>query len=125
VPEPVQLEKPFTASTLIMLSFGPVTEPFSGWRNMRGKSPQWFRLIALTAALAALLVTSTGVTFWHQDSPGTVCSICYAAHSPALRSLPVRTPVASYALAWLIPAELLLTHATPQRLNSPPRAPPA
>jgi hypothetical protein len=75
--------------------------------------------------MAALLVVASGATLWHQDSPGTTCSICYAAHLPAMRSLPVRTPVASYAIAWLVPAELLLTHATPAKLSSPPRAPPA
>jgi hypothetical protein len=92
---------------------------------MRKGSLHWPRLIALTAALAAVLVVATGITLWHQDSPGTVCSICYAAHLPAMRSLPVRTPVASYAIAWLVPTELLLTHAAPERLNSSPRAPPA
>jgi hypothetical protein len=75
--------------------------------------------------MAALLVVATGATLWHQDSPGNACSICYAAHLPAMRSLPARTPVALYAIAWLVPAELLLNHATPERISSPPRAPPA
>ena len=124
-PDRVQPENPLTASTLIMLSCGPVTAPFFSRRGMRRNSAQWLRLIALTAAMVALLVVATGATLWHQDSPGTTCSICYAAHLPAMRSLPARTPVASRAIAWLVPADLLLNHATPERLNSAPRAPPA
>jgi hypothetical protein len=108
-----------------MLSSGLVSEPFFNPRGVRGNSAQWLRMIALTAALAALLVVASGATLWHQDAPGTVCSICYAAHLPAVRSLPVRTPVASRAIAWLVPVELLLDHATPERLSSSPRAPPA
>ena len=108
-----------------MLSSDPVTEYLSSRRGTRCDPPQWLKLIALTVALSSLLVVATGVALWHQDSPGTVCSICYPAHLPILHGMPAQTPVASHAIAWLVPAELLLTHATPARLSSAPRAPPA
>ena len=108
-----------------MLSSGPVKQHSSSRRSGRGNTRQWPSLIAFTTAIAVLLVVATGATLWHQDSPGTVCSICYAAHLPALRSLPAGTAVAPYAVAWLVPAELLLTHAAPERISSAPRAPPA
>jgi len=92
---------------------------------VHNKSWKWPRLLVLTAALAALLIVATGATLWHQDAPGTVCPICYAAHLPALRSVPARTPVASYTIAWVVPVDLLLDHATPETLSSAPRAPPA
>jgi len=85
---------------------------------------QWVGLAAFMVALASLLVFAAGASLWHQDSPGTACPICYATHLPAMRSLPAHTPVAATAIVRLVPAELLLTHATPDRLNSPPRAPP-
>jgi len=79
----------------------------------------------MSAALAALLVIATGVTLLHEDSPGTTCSICYAAHLPAMSSLPIRIPVVSDSVARLVHAQLRENHATPERLNAPPRAPPA
>ena len=91
---------------------------------MPRKPTSWPRVVLFTAAMAAVLFVATGASFLHQDAPGTVCSICYAAHLPALHSAPVHTITASYAVARLVPAELLLDHATPDRLNSPPRAPP-
>jgi hypothetical protein len=114
--------KPFTASTSIVLSSGSV---FDGFSRMRSKSPGWPKLVLFTAAMAAVLFVATGASFLHQDAPGTICSICYAAHLPALRSIPVRTPLASYAITWWVPAELLLNHAAPEALSSAPRAPPA
>lgn len=75
--------------------------------------------------MVAVLFVATGVSFLHQDAPGTTCSICYAAHLPALRSVPTRTPVASSAVAWLVTADLLLDHAAPESLQSPPRGPPS
>jgi len=80
----------------------------------------------LAAAVAAFLFVATGAALWHQDAPGnSVCSICYAAHLPALSSMPTGTPAASCAVAWVVPVELRLNHATPDTLNSSPRAPPA
>jgi len=97
-----------------------------GFSSMRRNSTSWPRLIVLTAAVAALLFVATGVTLWHHDSPGTSsCSICYAAHLPALSSMQAGTPAAPCAVPWAVPAELRLNHATPDTLNSPPRAPPA
>jgi hypothetical protein len=94
---------------------------------MRSHSTRWFRLVVLTAAVAALLFLSTGAALWHHDAPGKAasCSICLAAHLPALSNMPAGTPAAPRAVAWLVPAELRLNHATPDTLNSPPRAPPA
>jgi hypothetical protein len=102
-----------------------VSASLSTARNAPAELRRWPRLIVLSAALAALLVVATGAALWHQDSPGTPCSICYAAHLPAMSNLPVRTPVASDAVAWLVPAEFRVNQATPERLNAPPRAPPA
>ena len=97
-----------------------------GFFGMRSKSPRWPTLVVLTAAVASLLLVATGATLWHQDSPGTSsCSICYAAHLPALSSMPAGAPAASCDVAWLVTAELRLNHATPDALSSPPRAPPA
>ena len=94
---------------------------------MRKDARRWLRVAVFTAALGALLFVATGATLWHQDAPGTAasCSICYAAHVPALSSMPAGTPAAPFAVAWVVPAELRLTHATPETLSSPPRAPPA
>src|SRR4051812_25147142 len=92
---------------------------------MRPKSPSWSRMFVLGVAMAALLFIGTGAAFLHQDAPGTQCSICHAAHLPTLRSVPARTPIASLAVAWLVPTELLLNHARPETLSSAPRAPPA
>jgi len=95
---------------------------------MQSNSPRWrwLRLAMLTAAFAAVLFVATGAAFWHQDAPGAAasCSICYATHLPALSSMPVGTPAAPLAIAWVITAELRLTHTEPDKLNSPPRAPP-
>jgi hypothetical protein len=109
-------------STPIMMRSGRVSKGFS---SRRGTSPEWLRLVVLAAAVAAVLFVATGAALWHQDTPGTVCSICYAAHIPALRGAPLRTPVASYAVVWLVPADLLLDHAAPETLSSAPRGPPA
>lgn len=108
-----------------VLSSQPVNPHFTGRSLTQRNLLLWSNRIVLAAALLSLLVVGTGVTLWHQDAPGTVCSICYAAHLPAMRSLPVRTPVASYAIAWLVPTELLPTHAAPERHNFSPRGPPA
>jgi hypothetical protein len=105
-----------------MLSSGTVSEGFSSGRS---NSPEWLRLAVLAAALAAVLFVATGAALWHQDTPGTFCSICYAAHIPALRSALVRAPVTSSAVVRVVPVELRLNHATPETLNSSPRAPPA
>jgi hypothetical protein len=91
----------------------------------RSKSLQWPRIVLLTAAMVAVLFVASGASFLHQDAPGTICSICYAAHLPALRSAPVRTPVISSAVAWLVTADLRLDHAAPESLQSPPRGPPS
>ncbi len=79
----------------------------------------------LWAALAALLFLGTGAAYLHQDTPGTQCSICYAAHVPTLRAVPVRTPVAFFTLAWLLTFELLLSRTAPETSSASPRAPPA
>ena len=94
---------------------------------MRSNSPQWPRLVVLTAAVAALLFLATGAALWHHDAPGKAafCSICLAAHLPALSSMPAGTPAAPCAVTWVVPVELRLSHATPDTLNSSPRAPPA
>jgi hypothetical protein len=93
---------------------------------MRSDSLRWLRLALLTAAGAALLFLATGAALWHHDAPGTTasCSICYAAHLPALSSMPAGTPAAAFAVAWFVAAELRLTHAAPDALSSAPRAPP-
>jgi hypothetical protein len=76
--------------------------------------------------MAAILFVATGAALWHQDAPGaTFCPMCHAAHLPALRSVPARTPVISFAVTWAILPELRLNHATPETLNTSPRAPPA
>lgn len=112
----------YEAGSIVMLPSSAVSKGFSGGRS---NSPGWPRLVVLTAAVAALLFLASGATLWHHDAPGTVCSICYAAHIPALRSAPARTPIASFAVARVVPAELRLNHATPERLSSSPRGPPA
>jgi hypothetical protein len=108
-----------------MLSFASVAEPSSSRRKTRTDSPRWPRLIALTAALAALLIVATGVTVWHQDSPGTVCPICYAAHSPALRSASTSAVSAPLVVAWAVIETLYLDHADAESLQWPPRGPPS
>ena len=94
--------------------------------GMHSNSFRWLRLAVLAAAFAAVLFVATGASLWHQDAPGATasCSICYATHLPVLRSMPAGTPTAPLAVAWVITAELRLTHAEPDKLNSPPRAPP-
>ena len=81
----------------------------------------------LTVAVAALLFLATGAALWHHDAPGKAasCSICLATHLPVLSSMPTGTPAAFCAVAWVVPVELRLNHATPDTLNSSPRAPPA
>jgi hypothetical protein len=98
---------------------------FPATASSRNQSLHWSRFLLLTAALAAVLFVGTGASFLHQDAPGTFCSICYAAHLPALRSLAFQAPDASFAVSWFVPAELLPQHATPEVGNSAPRAPPA
>jgi hypothetical protein len=107
-----------------MVTCGPVSEGLLITRN-RNKRLPWPKLLLLAAAMAGLLFLGTGASFLHQDAPGTFCSICYAAHIPALRSAPARIPVTSSAVAWLLPTELPLVRAAPETLSSAPRAPPA
>jgi H+/Cl- antiporter ClcA len=105
-----------------MLSSALVSRLFP---SARRTSLQWPRLIALTAAVAALLIMAMGVTLWHQDSPGTICSICYAAHSPALRSAPASTASGPLVFCWVVARAVYLDRAEPESLQSPPRGPPS
>lgn len=114
-----------TAPALSVLSSQPVNLHFARRRLAQRNLLLWSKRIVLATALLSLLAVGMGVTLWHQDTPGTVCSICYAAHLPAMRSLPVRMPVSSYAIAWLVPIGLPEAHPAPERNSSSPRAPPA
>lgn len=94
--------------------------------NKHVDSPRWLRLAVLTAALVAILFVGTGAAFWHHDAPGSAapCPICYAAHLPALRSASFDVQTAPTAVIWLVTQDLQFTHAAPQALHAPPRAPP-
>jgi hypothetical protein len=107
-----------------MVSSEAVNEPFAGRSSFRRNPLRWPTRVVLAAAILSLLIVGTGMTLWHQDAPGTPCSICYAAHLPALRTLPAGTPVVSDAIVWLISTNFPLNHAAPEQLNSAPRAPP-
>jgi hypothetical protein len=108
-----------------MLSLPAVMEHFYSRRAIRANAAQWFKIAALTAALLSLLVVATGATLWHQDSPGTVCSICYAAHLPALRGSVTSTPTSPFVVCWIVTGASRVRHAEPESLQSPPRGPPS
>ena len=46
---------------------------------------RWLQLAALTAALAAVVLLASGISFWHTDAPGSdaTCPICHVAHVSA------------------------------------------
>jgi hypothetical protein len=94
--------------------------------NKHVDSPRWLRLAVLTAALVAVLFVATGAGFWHHDAPGTAdrCPICNAAHLPALRSASFDAQTAPAAVTRFVTRDLQFTHAAPQALHAPPRAPP-
>ena len=96
---------------------------------MRNSNRQfhWLRLVALTAAFAAVFFVASGVTLLHLDARGSdaTCPICHVAHMPALQaSLAGVLPVLAL-IAWLAPTEALPGHTESFSLLPPARAPPA
>ena len=57
------------------------------------KTPKWFRLIAVVAMLAVLLVSAAAASPAHRHTtgPGDTCTVCQAAHASSHQAL---TPVA-------------------------------
>jgi hypothetical protein len=98
-----------------------------GSAGKRGRPLPWFYLAALTAAFAAIVLVGIGAPFWHSDAPGTeaTCPICHVAHMPVLPGAAATLWATPAAVAWVVPAEMRITHAAPVALDSPPRAPPA
>jgi hypothetical protein len=88
---------------------------------------RWLHLAVLSAALAAILLLATGASLWHLDTPGSeaTCAICHVAHLTPLLGAAMGTLAAPLFIAWNLPTETQISHATPATLNAPPRAPPA
>ena len=91
------------------------------------RSLPWLRVAVLSAACAAILLVASGISFWHTDAPGSdaTCPICHVAHMPVLPGTATSVPSTSRVVAWLVPAEVRVSHSAPAGLDSPPRAPPA
>ena len=88
---------------------------------------RWLRLAALAAALAAVVILASGISFWHTDSAGSdaTCPICHVAHTSSLPVAMAHIPAASLAVEALVPAQARVGHAPPFSVAAPPRAPPA
>jgi len=88
---------------------------------------RWLRVAVLAAACAAILLVASGISFWHTDAPGSeaTCPICHVAHMPVLPGTPTSVLSTSKVVAWVVPAEVGVSHSAPTGLDSPPRAPPA
>ena len=89
---------------------------------------RWLRLVALSAALAGVLLLATGAAWWHIETPGSVdsCPICcHTAHISAVPEAFSAASTASVVVAWLLAAERLLLPGDPSVVVPPSRAPPA
>jgi hypothetical protein len=88
---------------------------------------RWLQLTCLGAAMFAVLLLAIGAAFWHQDAPGSeaTCAICHVAHLTPLLGAAIGALSAPLFIAWHLPAETQISHASPATLNAPPRAPPA
>src|ERR1700687_4330614 len=97
--------------------------PFGSHR----RSLRWLHATVLVAACAAILLVASGISFWHTDAPGSeaTCPICHVAHMPVLPGTATSALSAPNVVAWVVPAEALVSHSAPAGLDSPPRAPPA
>jgi hypothetical protein len=93
----------------------------------QAKRLPWLRLLALTAAMAAVIVVASGISYWHDDASGSdaTCPICHVAHISALPSAPADIPTALTAIAWVVTPETCVGYARPLSAIPPPRAPPA
>ena len=91
------------------------------------RSLPWLRVAVLAAACAAILLVASGISFWHTDAPGSeaTCPICHVAHMPVLPGTATSVLSTSTVVAWVLPAEVRVSHSAPAGLDSPPRAPPA
>jgi hypothetical protein len=95
--------------------------------GLHRRSLPWLQATMLIAACAAILLVASGISFWHTDAPGSeaTCPICHAAHMPVLPGTATSALSAPNVVAWVVPAEALVSHSAPAGLDSPPRAPPA
>jgi hypothetical protein len=91
------------------------------------RSLSWFRVALLAAACAAILLVASGISLWHTDAPGSeaTCPICHVAHMPVLPGTATSFLSTPGVVAWVALAEAQISHSTPARPDSPPRAPPA
>jgi len=92
----------------------------------KNRSLRWLHLAALTAALAAVVLVASGISFWHNDAGSdATCPICHVAHISALPKAPANISAALTTIAWLVTAEAQAGHARAFSILPPPRAPPA
>jgi hypothetical protein len=95
--------------------------------NGRFQHVRWFRIAALGVALFAVFLIAIGASYWHRDTPGSEasCPICHVSHMPVLPGVVVSVHIAAGVVAWIVPAEVHVSHVVLADLDSPPRAPPA
>jgi hypothetical protein len=95
--------------------------------DVQRKFLRWLHAAVLVAACAAILLVASGISFWHTDAPGSeaTCPICHVAHMPVLPGTAASVPSTPSVVAWVLPAEVRVSHAAPAGLDSPPRGPPA
>jgi hypothetical protein len=91
------------------------------------RSLRWLHVAVFIAACAAILLVASGISFWHTDAPGSeaTCPICHVAHMPVLPGTATSVLSTPGVVAWVALAEGQISHLTPARPDSPPRAPPA
>lgn len=90
------------------------------------KSLSWFRVAALAAAFAAILLVASGIWLWHTDAPGSeaTCLICHVAHMPVTLGTFTSALTVLNVVASVAPAVTRLSHSASAELSAPPRAPP-
>lgn len=96
-------------------------------RRRQPQARHWVYLACLSTAAFALLLLALGVTYWHQDAPGSeaTCAICHVAHltpvpGSVVAAVSVPLLIARYELAETQPEQ-----PSPPPTNAPARAPPA